>query len=68
MGRKRATLFDPKTFLTKVDGGKKILKCRKKQTLFSQGERGGRRILSPRPAKSSSPSSPPKAKKPSLRF
>jgi CRP-like cAMP-binding protein len=38
MGRKRATLFDPKTFLTKVDGEKKILKCRKKQALFSQGE------------------------------
>jgi len=31
MGRKRATLFDPKTFLTKVDGVKKILKCRKMQ-------------------------------------
>ncbi len=28
MGRKRARLFDPKTFLTKVDGGKKILKYR----------------------------------------
>lgn len=38
MERKRATLVDPKTFLTKVDGGKKILKCRKKQALFSQGE------------------------------
>lgn len=38
MGRKRATLFDPKTFLTKVDGGKKILKYRKKQALFSQEE------------------------------
>ena len=38
MGHKRATLFDPKTFLTKVDGGKKILKCRKKQALFSQEE------------------------------
>ena len=31
MGRKRATLFDPKTFLTKIDGGKNILKCRMKQ-------------------------------------
>ena len=38
MGRKRATPFDPKTFLTKVDGGKKILRCRKKQILFSQGD------------------------------
>jgi CRP/FNR family transcriptional regulator, cyclic AMP receptor protein len=38
MGRKRATLFDPKTFLTKVTAGKKILRCRKKQILFSQGD------------------------------
>lgn len=38
MGRKRATPFDPKIFLTKVDCGKQILECRKKQALFSQGE------------------------------
>jgi CRP/FNR family transcriptional regulator, cyclic AMP receptor protein len=38
MGRKRAAPFDAKTFLATVDGGKHILKCRKKQTLFSQGE------------------------------
>jgi len=38
MGRKRAAPFDPKTFLSVVDGGKKVLKRRKKQTLFSQGE------------------------------
>lgn len=38
MGRKRAAPFDPKTFLSVVDGGKKILKCRKKQALFSQGQ------------------------------
>lgn len=38
MGRKRAVLFNPKAFLKKVDGGKKILKYRKKQALFSQGE------------------------------
>jgi CRP/FNR family transcriptional regulator, cyclic AMP receptor protein len=38
MGRKRAAPFDPKTFLAIVDGGKIILKCRKKQALFSQGE------------------------------
>ncbi|MGH7217694.1 MAG: cyclic nucleotide-binding domain-containing protein [Nitrospiraceae bacterium] len=38
MGRKRATPFDPKTFLAMVDGGKNILKCRKKQALFSQRE------------------------------
>lgn len=41
MGRKRATSFDPKTFLAIVDGGKNILKCRKKQALFSpRGNRG----------------------------
>jgi CRP/FNR family transcriptional regulator, cyclic AMP receptor protein len=38
MGRKRAAPFDPKTFLAIVDGGKHILKCRKKQALFTQGE------------------------------
>ena len=38
MGRKRATPFDLKTFLTKVDSGKKILRCRKRQILFSQGD------------------------------
>ena len=38
MGRKRAAPFDPETFLSVVDGGKKILKRRKKQALFSQGE------------------------------
>jgi CRP-like cAMP-binding protein len=38
MGRKRAAPVDPQVFLAIVDGGKKILKCRKKQTLFSQGE------------------------------
>ncbi len=38
MGRKRAVPFDPKTFLTKVDGRKTILKCRKKQALYWQGE------------------------------
>jgi CRP/FNR family transcriptional regulator, cyclic AMP receptor protein len=38
MGRKRATPFDPKTFRTKVDNGKKILRFRKKQILFSQGD------------------------------
>ncbi|TKB90113.1 MAG: Crp/Fnr family transcriptional regulator [Nitrospira sp.] len=38
MGRKRVALFDPKHFLTKVTAGKKILQCRKKQILFSQGD------------------------------
>lgn len=38
MRRKRVSLFDPQIFLTKVDGGKKILRCRKKQVLFTQGD------------------------------
>jgi len=38
MGRKRATPFDLKTFLPKVDGKKSILKFRKKRAIFSQGD------------------------------
>ena len=38
MGRKRATPFDLKTFLPKVDGKKSILRFRKKRVIFSQGD------------------------------
>jgi CRP/FNR family cyclic AMP-dependent transcriptional regulator len=38
MGRKRATPFDLKTFLPKLDGKKSILKFRKKRAIFSQGD------------------------------
>ena len=38
MGRKRATPFDLKTFLPRVDGKKSILKFRKKRAIFSQGD------------------------------
>jgi len=38
MARKRTMLFDPKTFLTIVGSGKTILKSRKKQIIFSQGD------------------------------
>jgi CRP/FNR family cyclic AMP-dependent transcriptional regulator len=38
MARKQATPFNPKTFLTIVGNGKKILKSRKKQKIFSQGD------------------------------
>ena len=38
MMRKRTPLFDSKTFLTKVGSGKTILKLRKKQIIFSQGD------------------------------
>ena len=38
MMRKRTPLFHSKTFLTKVGSGKTILKLRKKQIVFSQGD------------------------------
>ena len=38
MASKRPTSFNPKTFLTQVDGGKTLLQCRKHQALFSQGD------------------------------
>ena len=38
MTRKRTQLFDSKTFLTKVGDGKTILKMKKKQIVFSQGD------------------------------
>jgi CRP-like cAMP-binding protein len=38
MARKQTIHFDSKTFLTKVGSGKTILKSRKKQIIFSQGD------------------------------
>ncbi len=38
MARARATLFNPKTFLTTIGSGKTILKSRKNQLIFSQGD------------------------------
>ena len=38
MARKQTMFFDPKTFLTIVGSGKTILKLRKKQIIFSQGD------------------------------
>jgi len=38
VARKRTAPFNPKTFLTQVDGGKTLLQCRKGQVLFSQGD------------------------------
>jgi CRP-like cAMP-binding protein len=38
MAQKRTTPFDTKTFLTKVGGGKTILKAGKNHVLFSQGD------------------------------
>jgi CRP/FNR family cyclic AMP-dependent transcriptional regulator len=38
MARKPTPLFDPTTFLDKVNGGKKLLQAKKKQIIFSQGD------------------------------
>ena len=35
---KRLTKFDPKTFLSTIDGGRKIADFAKKQTIFAQGD------------------------------
>jgi CRP-like cAMP-binding protein len=38
MARKPTTSFKPKDFLMQVGGGKTLLKCKKNQTVFSQGD------------------------------
>ena len=35
---KKASEFDPKTFLSTIDGGRKIAAFRKKRTIFAQGD------------------------------
>ena len=40
VGAKRRSKFDPKTFLSTIDGGGKIATFPKKQTIFSQGDSG----------------------------
>jgi CRP-like cAMP-binding protein len=35
---KKTSKFDPKTFLSTIDGGRKIAAFRKKQTIFAQGD------------------------------
>jgi CRP/FNR family cyclic AMP-dependent transcriptional regulator len=35
---KRLSKFDPKTFLSTINGGRKIVACPKKQTIFAQGD------------------------------
>jgi len=37
-GAKKQRQFDPKAFLTFVNGGRKIIAFRKKQTIFAQGD------------------------------
>ena len=38
VGAKHFRVFDPKTFLSTIDGGRKIVVFRKKQTIFAQGD------------------------------
>ena len=38
MSRKRTTPFNPQTFLAQVGAGKTLLKCKKNQIVFSQGD------------------------------
>src|SRR6185436_15047649 len=38
MATKRSASFDTKTFLTKVGKGRSIVKCRKDEIVFSQGD------------------------------
>ena len=38
MTRKQAPVFDPQTFVTRVENGKTTLKVKKREVLFSQGE------------------------------
>ena len=38
MARRRAVALDPRTFLTRINGGKTILEFQKKQIIFSQGD------------------------------
>jgi hypothetical protein len=38
MNRERKLPFDPKAFLSKVNGGRAISYCRKDQNVYTQGE------------------------------
>ena len=38
MNRERKLPFDPKAFLSKVNGGRAISDCRKDQNVYTQGE------------------------------
>ncbi len=59
--------FDPKTFLAKVGTGKTILKFRKNQQVFEQGDVADT-VFYIQIARSSLPSCPSRAKKPWSRF
>lgn len=65
--KRRKTPFDPKIFLAKVGEGKTISKYRKDQIIFSQGQVADA-VFTSRKARSSSPSFPSMAKKPSSQF
>jgi hypothetical protein len=58
MKRKAKLPFDPKVFLSKVNGGRAISDYRKEKFVYRQGD----------PARSRRPSSPSRGRKPWLRF
>ena len=63
MKRKAKLPFDPKTFLSKVNGGRAISEYRKDKTIFRQGDPSDA-VSTFRAARSRRPSSPRRARKP----
>jgi hypothetical protein len=45
MNRKAKLPFDPKAFLSKVNGGRAISDYRKDQIVYTQGEFGCKRVI-----------------------
>ena len=59
--------FDPKVFLSKVNGGRAISDYRKDQIVYTQGEPADS-VFYIQSGKVTRPSSPSRGRKPSLRF
>ena len=70
MKRERKLPFDPKVFLSKVNGGRAISDYRKLgiKNVYTQGESAGFCILTFKAARSRRPSSPSRARKPWSHF
>jgi hypothetical protein len=67
MKRKRKLPFDPKVFLSKVNGGRAIADYRKDQNVYRQGD-PAESVFTFGAARSSRPSSPSRGRKPWLEF
>ena len=67
MNRERKPPFDPKVFLSKVNGGRAISDYRKDQIVYTQGEPADS-VFSFRAARSRRPSSPSRGRKPWSHF